>query len=329
MTFAQPYWLLLLLLLPALIFWYRRSAQRRHVSLMVSRWEAMAVKKTWVVYARNWLQWVRWVVMALLIIALARPQLLWQEEKTEAEAIDIMLTVDVSESMLSQDFEPDRLSAVKDWATTLVNQRKYDRIGLTVFAGGAFNQCPLTRDHRILKAFINNMQVGRLPEGTALGTGLATSIRHMKDSATVSKVVLLLTDGEHNTGAMAPLQAAAIAKALGVRVYVIGIGKDGQVASPIARRFDDSYSFGMRPMRLDTLGLSAVAAAAGGRFFRVKSVEDLKGVYQEIDQLEKSKISVTAVRRTTELFFWFLNAAISLLALELLLRWGPLRVITV
>lgn len=329
MTFAQPYWLLLLLLLPVLMFVYYRTLKKRHVSLKVSRMTAMSGAKTWVVYARNWLQWLRWVVMALLIVALARPQLLWVEDSTEAEAIDLMLTIDLSASMLSQDFTPDRLSVVKDLSNEFINRRKNDRIGLTVFAGNAFNQCPLTNDHRILKAFINNMQVGRLPDGTAIGMGLATAVNHLKDSSSVSKAVILMTDGENNIGQIMPLQAAAIAKALGVRVYVIGMGKDGEVASPVARKSDGSYSFGMRDMVLDTKSLEAVAAAADGKFFRAETAADLQGVYAEIDQLEKSKITVKNVRRTTELFFWFLNAAISLMVLELLLRWGPLRVITV
>jgi Ca-activated chloride channel family protein len=329
MIFAQPYWLLLLALLPVLIFLYGRSAKKRHVSLKVSRFTAMAGYKTWVVYARSWLQWLRWIVMALLILALARPQLLWQEEETDAEAIDMMLVVDVSPSMLSKDFVPDRLSAVKDIAGDFIDHRKYDRIGLTIFAGGAFTQCPLTQDHRILKAFLNNMQVGRLPNGTAIGTGLATAVSHMKDSTTTSKVVILMTDGENNTGNVGPLQAAAIAAALGIHTYVIGIANDGPVESPSSQRMDGSYNFVTRNMQLDTLSLSAVARIGSGKFYRAQNAADLKGIYQSIDQLEKSKITVKKVNRTAELFFWFLNAAISLLALELLLRWGPLRVITV
>ncbi len=329
MTFAEPYWLFLLLLLPVLIFVYLRTVRQRHVSLKVSRMAAMAGAKTWVVYARNWLQWVRWIVMALLMVALARPQLLWYEEETDAQAIDIMLAVDVSASMLSKDFEPDRLSAVKEIATNFISKRKQDRIGLTIFSGTSFTQCPLTQDHRILTAFINNMQVGRLPDGTAIGSGLSTAVNHLKDSLSTTKVVILMTDGENNAGQILPLQSAAIAKALGVRAYVIGMGKDGPVESPTRRNMDGSYTFAMRPMSLDTNALSKMAAITGGKFFAAHNTAELQNIYAAIDELESSAIKVTSVPKTTELFFYFLSAAISLLAVELLLRWGPLRVITV
>ena len=296
---------------------------------MVSRLDAMSGHKTWVVYARFWLQWLRWVVMALLIFALARPQLLWQEEESTAAAIDIMLAVDVSSSMLSRDFQPDRLSAVKTMANDFIAQRKTDRIGLTIFAGGAFNQCPLTEDHRLLSVFVNNMQAGRLAEGTAIGNGLATAVNHLKDSTTLSKVVVLLTDGENNAGNIGPLQSAAIAKALGVRVYTIGIGGEGPVQSPAYRRFDGEMAFVTRNMTLDTSLLHQIATSTGGKFYRAKNGAQLREIYASIDQLERTAVKVQTIRRTKELFFWFLNAAISLLALELLLRWGPLRVITV
>ncbi|MEY3239412.1 MAG: hypothetical protein RIR11_850 [Bacteroidota bacterium] len=329
MIFAQPYWLALLALLPVLIFVYLRTIKKRHVSLKVSRFEAMSGAKTWVVYARNWLQWLRWIVMALLIFALARPQKIWYEEETDAQAIDIMLAVDVSASMLSKDFEPDRLSAVKDIANEFIAKRKQDRIGLTIFSGTSFTQCPLTKDHRILTAFINNMQVGRLPEGTAIGSGLATAVNHLKDSLSNSKVVILMTDGENNAGQILPLQSAAIAKALGVRAYVIGMGKNGTVESPTSKRMDGTYVFGMRPMTLDTTNLVKIAEITNGKFYAAHNTAELQQIYAAIDQLERTHIKVQSVPKTTDLFFWFLNAAISLLALELLLRWGPLRVITV
>ncbi|MBL7774486.1 MAG: VWA domain-containing protein, partial [Saprospiraceae bacterium] len=159
MTFAQPYWLLLLLVLPWLIFRYRRAAGKRHVTLQVSRQTAMAGVKTWVVYARSWLQALRWVVLVLLITAMARPQLLWLEEQTEAEAMDILLALDISPSMLTRDFAPDRLTVAKKMANDFVARRPFDRLGLVAFSGGAFTQCPLTNDRRLLQGFINNLQV--------------------------------------------------------------------------------------------------------------------------------------------------------------------------
>ncbi|MDX1912170.1 MAG: VWA domain-containing protein [Saprospiraceae bacterium] len=329
MTFAQPFWLLLLLLLPVLAYQYRREAKRRHVTLQVSRLGAMKGIKTWVVYARNWIQYLRWLVLALLIVAMARPQLLWHEEEIVAESVDIMLVMDVSPSMLSKDFQPDRLTVAKEMATSLVSRRPYDQLGLVVFSGGAFTQCPLTRDRRILQAFVNNLQVGRLPDGTAIGMGLATAIRHLDKGASKSKVILLLTDGEHNAGDLGPLQAAEIARALGVRIYTIGLGSDGVVMSPSYQQANGNYAFAPRQMVFETDLLQQIAAATGGGFYRARTVSDLENIYEKIENLEKTKVVTNAVGRTSEQFFWFLNLALCLLFLEMLLRWGPLRVITV
>lgn len=328
-AFAEPLWLFLLLLLPFFMYRYRKEARKRHVSLQVSRLAAMKGVKTWVVYARNWIQVLRWMAMALIIIALARPQRLWHEQKIEADAIDIMLVMDISASMLTRDFLPDRLSVAKEMAVSFVSRRPYDRLGLVVFSGGAFTQCPLTNDRRVLQAFINNIQTGRLPDGTAIGMGLATAVQHLKDSPSKSKVVLLITDGENNTGTLGPLTAAAIARALGVRVYTIGIGTEGLVESPVRQFANGTYQFAFRPMAFDTKLLEEIALRTQGKFYRARSAEGLKNIYTEIESLEKTKVVTTALRRTTDLFFWLLNAAFCLLILELLLRWGPLRVITV
>ncbi|MBV6440680.1 MAG: hypothetical protein EPGJADBJ_02352 [Saprospiraceae bacterium] len=328
MTFAQPYWLLLLLLLPVLMYGYRRTANNRHVALQVSRQTAMRGVKTWVVYARKWIQALRWLVLALLIVAMARPQKRWYEEKIEAEALDIMLVMDISPSMLTKDFKPDRLTVAKQMANDFASRRQYDRIGLVVFSGGAFTQCPLTNDRRILQAFINNLQVGRLKDGTAIGMGIATAVNHLKDSEAKSKVAIVLTDSEQNAGEVGPVKAAAIAKALGVKVYTIGLGTEGTVMSPTYQNFDGSFDFAARTMTFDTKLLEEVARLSGGQFYRARTSDDLKGIYTEIDRLEKTKITSAAVRRTLDYFFWLLDAAFCLLVLEMLLRWGPLRVVT-
>lgn len=329
MTFAEPYWLLLLLLLPWLIFRYRRAATQRHVTLQVSRQTAMKGVKTWVVYARSWLQALRWFVLALLITAMARPQLLWYENETEAEAMDILLVLDISPSMLTKDFAPDRLTVAKEVAIDFINRRPFDRIGLVAFSGGAFTQCPLTNDRRLLKGFVNNLQVGKLQDGTAIGMGIATAVHHLKDSPSPGRVVILITDGENNTGEIGPVEAAEMAQALGVRVYTVGIGKDGVVQSPSRRNFDGSYIFAARQMEFDSTILADVARLSKGRFYRAYAPKDLQSIYAQIDQLEKAKITIKKVEQKTELFFWLLDAAFCLLVLELFLRWGPLRVITV
>ncbi|MDO8365393.1 MAG: VWA domain-containing protein [Saprospiraceae bacterium] len=329
MAFAQPLWLILLLLLPLLIYQYRREAKGRHVTLQVSRLTAMKGIKTWVVYARNWIQFIRWVVVALVIIAMARPQLLWHEEEIVAEAIDIMLVMDVSPSMLSKDFRPDRLTVAKEVASSFVSRRPHDQLGLVVFSGGAFTQCPLTNDRRILQAFIKNLQAGRLPDGTAIGMGLATALRHLDKGESKSKIVLLITDGENNAGDLGPLTAAAAAKSLGVRVYTIGIGTDGIVQSPTYQNANGSFAFAARQMSFDTQLLEEMASMTNGKFYRARTAADLEDIYNEVENLEKTKVKTTSVRRTSELFFWFLNATFCFLLLEMALRWGPLRVITV
>lgn len=329
MTFAQPYWLLLLLLLPLLALQYRRMSNKRHVTLQVSRMSAMRGVKTWVVYARSWLQALRWGAIGLIVLAMARPQRLWHEEKIETEAIDIVLAMDISPSMLTRDFLPDRLSVAKQMAADFVGKRLYDRIGLVVFSGGAFTQCPLTMDRRVLQAFLHNLRVGELPDGTAIGMGLATAVDRLKDSPSKSKVVLLLTDGEQNAGDLGPLQSAGIAKALGVRVYIIGLGTDGEAAAPVRRNANGTFAFALRRTDFDSQLLVQMAEHTGGKFYRAQSPDDLKDIYQEIDQLETSKTTTVALRRVSDQFYWFLNVAFCLLVLELLLRWGALRVITV
>lgn len=327
-TFAEPLWLLSLLLLPALMYLYRKEARKRHVTLQVSRLQAMKGIKTWVVYARNWIQSLRWIALCLIMIAMARPQQLWHEEKIEADAIDIMMVLDVSASMLTRDFRPDRLSVAKEMAISFVSRRPYDRLGLVYFSGGAFTQCPLTNDRRLIQAFINNVQVGRLPDGTAIGMGLATAVHHLDNSESKSKIVLLVTDGENNAGELGPLTAASIARSLGVRVYVIGIGTEGIVQSPVRQNRDGSYQFAPRQMSFNTRMLEEIATMTLGKFYRARTSADLEDIYSEIESLEKTKVVNTTVRRTSEMFFWFLNAAFCLLILEMLLRWGPLRVIT-
>ena len=168
-----------------------------------------------------------------------------------------------------------------------------------------------------------------MPEGTAIGTGLATAINHLKDSTSLSKVIVLISDGDQNMGEIGPLEAALLARALGIKIYIIGLGKNGLAEVPAFRRRDGTYGFGSINIKIDTVGLSKVATAAGGKFYWAQSTGELQAISKDIDQLETSELKVTSVQRVTDLFFWFLNAALSLLLLEIVLRWGPLRVITV
>jgi Ca-activated chloride channel homolog len=328
-AFADIKWLLLLALLPILYWTYRRNTNKRHVALQVSRLQAMGGVKTWVVYARNWLQGLRWLILAILILAMARPQRRWFEDKIEAESIDIVLAMDISPSMLTKDFNPDRLTVAKNMASDFVNKRKDDRIGLVAFSGGAFTHCPLTNEHWLTKGFIQNLQVGRIKDGTAIGMGLATAVNRLKDAQSVSKVVILLTDGENNAGQIGPIRAAEIAKSLGIKVYTIGLGTEGTVLSPLREGPLGTYIFAKRNMFFDTQLLKDVANITNGKFYRAYNLQDLQEIYAEIDTLEKTKTSKVEVHQTQELFFYLLNLAFCLLLLEMVLRWGPLRVITV
>lgn len=329
-SFAEPLWLLLLAMLPPLAYVYMRMERRRHVALQVSRQEAMKGVKTWVVYARGSIQYVRWAVLALLVLAMARPQWLDDEERQRVRARDVFVVLDVSHSMLSRDLLPSRLEAAKDLAAKWISGRSGDRIGLVLFAGGAFTHCPLTLDHRLLRAFLANAQVGRLPEGTAVGMGLATALHHLGQSASAAgKAVVLLTDAENNGGVIGPLQAAEMARALGVRVYAVGLGRDGLVESPTRRRFEGGYDFGRRTMVLDTALLERMALTTGGRFFRADDATALNAIQSELDALEQVEVEQAVVVHRTELYFWVLTVAFCLMVFELLLRWGPLRVITV
>jgi len=326
MTLAQPLWLLLLLPLAWLV--WRRQRRVRDITLRLSRADDSLGPSTWRTQARRGLPLLRWAALGSLVIAMARPQLKWEQEKVKADAVDIMLAIDISPSMLSRDFDPDRLAVAKKVAVDFVEKRPYDRLGLVAFSAEAFTQCPLTTDRHVVQSFIRELQVGRLEDGTAIGMGLATAVNRLKDSPSRSKVVILLTDGENNAGYIPPLKAAEIAKTLGVRVYTVGIGTEGIVLSPAQRMPDGSYAFAPRQMTFDTDLLRKIAEATDGKFYRAYSEKDLEGIYEQIDQLEKTRIEVSVVRQTTDYFHWFITLAVVLLLLEVLGKWTILRTIT-
>ncbi|MEI6409217.1 MAG: VWA domain-containing protein [Bacteroidota bacterium] len=325
MSFAQPIWLLLLLLIP---IWVRRQRQTKAVALRLPQPDGVLVGLTWRVKARAMLPYLHWAAVGLFMVAMARPQRLWQEEKVKADAVDIVLALDISPSMLSKDFEPDRLAVAKRVAIDFVEKRPYDRLGLVAFSAEAFTQCPLTTDRKVVERFITDLEIGRLEDGTAIGMGLATAVNRLKDSPSRSKVVILLTDGENNAGYITPLQAAEIAASLGVRVYTVGIGTEGVVMSPAQRAPDGSYFFAPHMAQFDTELLRQIADQTKGRFYRAYSERDLEGIYAEIDRLEKTKIEVTTIRHNSELFHWFVGLGLILLLLEMFLRWGMLRSVT-
>ncbi len=325
MTLASPVWLLLFL--PLWLLWRYRQGQD-DIAMRMPQSNQIFAGKTWRSRVRLHWQWLRWAALVCLVLAMSRPQRKWQEEKVKADALDIVLALDISPSMLSKDFDPDRLSVAKKVAADFVENRPHDRIGLVAFSAEAFTQCPLTNDRKVVQTFIRELTVGRLEDGTAIGMGLATAINRLKDSPSRSKLVILLTDGENHSGYITPLQAADIALSLGVRVYTVGIGTEGIVMSPAQRNPDGSYVFAPRRMAFNTELLEQIASITKGKFYRAYSERDLAGIYAEIDRLEKTKIEVSAVQRTKDYFEWFVALAVALLLLELLGKWSVLRSVT-
>jgi Ca-activated chloride channel family protein len=260
------------------------------------------------------------LAISALIIVLMRPQSRssWKDIKTEG--IDIIMSLDISGSMLAKDFKPDRLEAAKEVAQDFIESRPNDRIGLVIFSGESFTQCPLTSDHAVLKNLFSGIHTGMVADGTAIGDGLATAISRVKDSKAKSKVVILLTDGVNNSGAVAPLTAAEIAKVFGVRVYTVGVGTRGKALSPIAMYPNGQYEYGYVDVNIDEKSLSEIAELTGGKYFRATDNKKLKEVYKEIDRMEKTIFEEKNFTNKAERFLPFAIAAAVLLLLEFLLR---------
>ncbi|MCB0756196.1 MAG: VWA domain-containing protein [Flavobacteriales bacterium] len=267
---------------------------------------------------------LRSLAIALLVVVLARPQSTssWQDVTTEG--IDIVMALDISGSMLAEDFKPNRLEAAKKVAKKFIGNRPNDRLGLVVFAGESFTQCPLTTDHSVILNLFEDVKSGMLEDGTAIGMGLATSVKRLKDSEAISKVVILLTDGDNNSGSIAPATAAEIAKEFGVRVYTIGVGTRGTAPMPFVDPFGRTRYQDME-VKINEELLTRIADMTEGKYFRATDNESLEAVYTEIDELEKSKIDVTEYRKRKEEFLPFAIVALLLLGLELLLKQTILR----
>ncbi|MBQ1979256.1 MAG: VWA domain-containing protein, partial [Alistipes sp.] len=274
--------------------------------------------RTWRYYLRHLPFAMRAVAFALLIVALARPQDVERLSHTDTEGIDIMLSIDVSGSMLARDFKPDRLTAAKEVAGAFVADRYGDRIGLVAFAGEAFTQSPLTTDQGTLQTLLSRIRSGLIEDGTAIGNGLATAINRLRESEAKSKVIILLTDGVNNRGEIAPMTAAEIAKAQGIRVYTIGVGTEGMAPYPALDMFGQ-MTFVQQKVEIDEKTLSAIATQTGGRYFRATDKEKLKAIYDEINELEKSKVEISERVIYHELFLSWVLAALALLVAEFLL----------
>ncbi len=321
--------LLLLLIIPILVFWYMRNRKTLYPSLRMSTLQPIQGMITWRGRLRGLLPLFRVLSLILFIIALARPQQILKEEDIKAEGIDIFLVMDLSNSMLAQDFKPNRLEVSKDVALEFVDKRAYDRIGLSVFSGEAFTQCPLTTDHRVVKEFLRNLSVNMLTEqGTAIGMGLASAINRLKNSESKSKVAILLTDGVNNAGYIMPETATEIAKEFGVKVYTIGVGTNGRTLAPISQKGNGEYIYNYVRVEIDEALLQQIARETGGQYFRATTSESLAQIYEQIDQLEKTEIEVTTIKRYSEEFPRFLIWGLLFLLLEMTLRYTVLRTVT-
>jgi Ca-activated chloride channel family protein len=319
MEFAYPGFLFLLVLVPLLAAWYWFRQGKSTPTLQVSDTKVFeSSRRTIRQYLYHGMILFRLAAMALLILALARPQSTLKRQNVSIEGIDIVLGLDISGSMLAQDLKPDRLEAAKDVSQEFFSGRPNDRIGLVVFAGEAFTQCPLTTDHAIMEDMLDDLKSGMIQDGTAIGDGLATAINRLKESQAISKVIILLTDGQNNAGSIAPLSAAEIAKIYGIRIYTIGVGTMGFAPYPVQTPFGIQYQ--NMEVKIDEDLLKQVANMTDGKYFRATDNSSLREVYQEIDRMEKSKIDVTEFRKKKEEFHVLALLAFILLALETLSR---------
>ena len=324
MEFANQEYLLLLVLLIPYIVWYLMYRKKSEPTMRLS--DTMAYRyapRSWRVRLMPLNFLLRIATFVLLVIALARPQTQNSWKNKTMEGIDIMLAMDVSTSMLAEDLKPNRMEAAKQVAAEFITGRPSDNIGLSIFAGEAFTQCPMTTDHASLLNLLHNVrtdiaQRGLIEDGTAIGMGLANAVSRLKDSKAKSKVVILLTDGSNNRGDLSPMTAAEIAKSFGIRVYTIGVGTNK--VAPYPMMVAGGVQYVNVPVEIDTKTLSDIAAATNGDFYRATNNRELAQIYKEIDKLEKSKLNVTHFSKRYEAYQPYAIAAALLLLLEMLLR---------
>ncbi|MFA6806070.1 MAG: VWA domain-containing protein [Bacteroidales bacterium] len=322
--FEYPYFLFLLILIPLLAlyqYFFEKTAYPTIRYSQISPFEN--THKSLKIRLRNLPNYIRYLAIALLIIAIARPQSYLSRDEKNIEGVDIVIALDISGSMLAQDFKPNRLEAAKKVATNFMQERHNDNIGLVVFAGEAFTQCPLTTDHPMLMELTSKVESGIIQDGTAIGDGLATAINRIKDTKTKSKTIILLTDGVNNMGAIDPLTSSEIAKDYKIRVYTIGIGKIGMAPYPFQTPFGTQYQ--NVEVKIDEPLLKDISKATGGKYFRSTDENSLKTIFKEIDNMEKSIIDVSYYQIKKDLAFGFLVAALLLLIIEVLLKKTILR----
>ena len=321
--FANKEYLFLLLLIIPYILWYVIWRKKTEPTIrMADTFALKRAQRTWRVRLMPIQAFLRIVAFTLLVLAMARPQTHNSWEEQTIEGIDIMLAIDVSSSMLSEDIEPNRIEAAKKVAAEFISDRGNDNIGLTVFAGEAFTQCPMTIDHSSLLSLLQHSSdyvgSGAIIDMTAIGMGLTNAVSRLKDSKAKSRVVILLTDGSNNYGEISPLTAAEMARSLGIRIYTIGVGADGSAMRPMTIGGTVQHLY--LPNDIDEETLRKIAQATNGRYYRATNAEELRQIYNDIDKLEKSKLDVQRYSKVRDVYQYLVLGAIIALLLEILLR---------
>ena len=325
MLLAHPHILWLFLLYIPLILWYilrRRDAQP---SIAVSSTMAFAsLPVSWKVYLRHFLFVLRLLAIGCLIIVLARPQMKDKWSSSSTEGTDIVLSLDISSSMYARDFKPDRFEAAKEVAARFIQGRENDNLGLVLFAGESLTGMPMTVDRARLLNYLDGVQIGMLEDGTAIGDGIATSLNRLKEGKAKSKSIILLTDGSNNTGVVAPISAAEVAKEMGVKIYTIGVGTNGMAPYPVRNVFGQ-IEFQNQKVEIDEATLRTIADLTGGKYFRATDNNTLEDVFSEIDALEKTRMDVKVFSHTEDNYMLWAWLAFALFALEMILRFTFLR----
>jgi Ca-activated chloride channel family protein len=323
-SFANSEFLYGLLVIPILVVWYLRWAKKGTSEIRFSTLLPFkALKPTLKERLRHLPFILRMLLLAVLIVALARPRTSSSGQNVYTEGIDIAMLLDISGSMLAEDLKPNRIEAAKKVASDFIDGRTTDRIGLVIFSGQSFTQCPMTTDYRVLKNLLRQVKPGMVEDGTAIGMAIAQGVNRLKDSKAKSKVMILLTDGVNNKGEIDPITAAQIAQTFNLRIYTIAVGTIGEAPYPVQTPFGTRYQ--NVPVDVDEKTLAKIAELTGGQYFRATNNKSLAAIYNEIDELEKTRIEVKAYRSYTELFYSWTLAGLIALVLEFALTSSFLR----
>lgn len=322
--FANPEYFYLFIIIPIMILWQIFMNNKRFASMNISTLKGISKGSSLKLKLRYLPFILRLITVSAIILVLARPQTSSSEKSITSEGIDIVIALDVSTSMLAEDFKPNRMEAAKQTAIDFIDDRQNDRIGLVVFAGESFTQCPVTIDHSVVKNLLSDVKTGMIKDGTAIGMGLATAISRLKESKAKSKVIILLTDGVNNTGSVSPETAADIATNYGIRVYTIGVGTIGTAPYPVKDRFGRTIYQNIE-VKIDEELLKKISDITDGEYFRARNNKSLEEIYEKINELEKTKIDVAYFSNYDEVFYPFAFIAIAGFLLELFLKYSFFR----